>query len=649
VRLCFISSEHDPYGGLGGSVERLARLLAREHDVTLVHTYESVTPRVEPDDPPSLRQVVVDPSRLPPIPFSCDDHARSAAAMLAIEDAFGDAPPDYLEVPDYRGHGLVPLQARNAGHRSLRGCSVGVRLRGMAEIMCMHDGTWPPPEHRIVFDFEREALRLADFVVWPGGDVLGLYRRCIDSPGLDRAERLRLPVEHPGEAPKTDPVPTDGPLRILFAGRLQEVKGVLELVEGLMGSGVAEWWLTMVGADTDTAPLRQSMRATIETMCAAEPRVTILDPIPRAELQAVYGEHDLVVVPSKFEAWSNVALEAMRAGLPVLASPVGGLTELVEPGVTGWLFEGTDRFAIQRGLERVLGDRGELERVRASGEIFKRFERLTDEETVLGEYRSLLSELRRPETAEPPAPAEEPLVTGIVPYYGEHELVGEAVRSLLDQTHRNLEVVIVNDGSFDAEDRVLDDLAEDPRVRVLTKLNRGDQSARNLGIVDAEGEYVAMLDSDNALEPEFVEKAVTMLRADPDLAYVTCWLRYLGDADGDEALDATGTNGYPPLGNAVRSDEAINSDGDAIAVLPRRLFTALGYRYEERAMMADWELYRVLRDDERYGAVIPELLAHYRVRDESMSRIFFGGLHAHAWDESLSRRRARKRQWVADE
>jgi hypothetical protein len=182
MRLCLISSEHGATGGLGGSVLRLARLLAREHEVTVIHTYETVALETRPDDPPGLRQVVVDPSRLPPIAFSCDDHARSAAAMLAIEESFGDTPPDYLEVPDYRGHGLVPLQARNAGNPSLRHCTVAVRLRGMAEMICMYDGTWPRPEHRIVFDFERETLRLADLVLWPGGDVLDLYERYLGPP-----------------------------------------------------------------------------------------------------------------------------------------------------------------------------------------------------------------------------------------------------------------------------------------------------------------------------------------------------------------------------------------------------------------------------------------------------------------------------------
>jgi len=90
VRLCFVSTE---YAVDGVFVERLAALLAREHEVTLVHTGEDAHPAALAEDPPNLRRMLADVSRLPPIAFSCDDHARSAAAMLALEEAFGDAPP----------------------------------------------------------------------------------------------------------------------------------------------------------------------------------------------------------------------------------------------------------------------------------------------------------------------------------------------------------------------------------------------------------------------------------------------------------------------------------------------------------------------------------------------------------------------------
>jgi glycogen synthase len=645
MRVLLVSSEHGQDGGLGVSIARLGRLLAREHEVTIVHSYEDAAPPAS-EDPPNLRRVSVDPTKLPPIAFSCDDHARSAAVALAIEEAYGDEAPDYAEFPDYRGHALVPLQARTAGSPSLQGTEIAIRLRGMAELICLHDGTWPRPEHRMVFDLEREALRLADRVIYPGESVLETYRR--DVPGVDfgSAERIRLSFE-PGPEPPERPREAGAPLRILFAGRLQRVKGVLPLVEACLACGDPDWRLTLVGGDTDTAPMSQSVRRTIELMVGEDERVEIRGALPHAELQDLYREFDLVAVPSRFESWSNVALEAMRAGVPVLATPAGGLAEIVEDGVSGWHLQDGDREAIRRALERLLGDRDEVERVRASGAPRARFLELTNEDEVLASYRDLFDGLRsaRPQKGFSSdrfrglGESEGPLVTGIITYYGEHEHVREAVDSLLAQTHRNLEVIVVDDGSFEAADRVLLELAELDRVRVFYKPNRGEADARNLGVLLAEGEYVAFLDADNILGPGFVARAVAAIEADPEIAYVTSWLRFFGEP---EALAQAGTGGYAALGNAVRSDDAINSDGDAIALMPRSLLTREGYGYEEEGvLMADWELYRRLREGGRFGAVIPALEASYRVRPDSLSHLAVGDLHAVSWDEALSRRRRR--------
>ncbi|HET7574239.1 MAG TPA: glycosyltransferase, partial [Solirubrobacterales bacterium] len=247
MRVCLLSSEHGSCGGIGVSLARLSRVLAREHEVTVVHGYEAGFHGERPGDPPGLRHVVADPTPLSDVSFASLDHLRSAAALQAIEQAYGDSPPDYLEVGDYRGHGLVPLQARNSHHRSLRGTRVGVRLHGMTELISVHDGDWANPAQRMVGDLEREGLRLADHVLWPGGDVLGLYRRCLDPSLVEAATRVRVPFDPPGRLP--EPPPSEGPLRILYAGRFQRVKGVMGLLEACLGLESDEWRLTMIGGD----------------------------------------------------------------------------------------------------------------------------------------------------------------------------------------------------------------------------------------------------------------------------------------------------------------------------------------------------------------------------------------------------------------
>jgi glycogen synthase len=648
LKICLVSSEQSPWGGIGHSLRVLATLLATRHEVTLIETGgppgEGTTP------PPGVRVVSARPGpRLERISFSCDSHRRSAAVLEAIEATYDGAGPDYLEVTDYHANGLVPLQARRAGHPLLRDTLIAVRASSTAELIAVHDGTLHQPGIELVAALEREQLRLADRLLWRGGDTLDLYRRYYSDLELPEAVRVPPPLDRPQTPPVAAARGTDRPLEIIFVGRLQRFKGTLDLVEACLGLEAEDWRLTLIGSDTATAPVGQSVEMTAEAMCGGDPRIRFEGPLGHEELQRRWARHDLLVVPSTFEVWGNVAVEAMRAGLPVLATPVGGPAGIVEHGVSGWHTDGLGTAAIRRALSRLLADRDEVERVRASGAVYERFLGLTDPEAVLAGYERLAG-AARPPSASPPKRSGAPLVTGVVPYHRSSEHVVDAVESLLGQSHENLEVLIVNDGSFEPQDEILDRFDADPRVEVVTQLNRGESAARNLGAALARGEHVAMLDADNVLEPDFVARALAMLRAEPELAYVTCWLRFVGP-DGAE-LDG---RGYAPLGNRVvaddsyRSNDSNNWDGDTIALLPRRIFAELGYRFDPLAgIQSDWELYRNLREDGRFGAVIPALLARYRVRPDSLARAHGEALYQRAWGEARSRRRMRAMRWTAE-
>jgi glycosyltransferase involved in cell wall biosynthesis len=644
VKVCLVSSEHSPWGGLGHMFRRQADLLAERHEVTLIHSGDFEGRR--PVSSPGVREVAAELSpELAATAFADDHHRRSAAVLAAIEGLYADGGPDYLEASDYLAPGLIAMQARRAGHPLLRDTLMAVQVCSTMELLALHDGISERPGTRLIGDMEREQLRLADLILSPGGDIVRIYREYYGDVALPEDVVIKRPLTMPQSPPPAERRNPGEPLKILFVGRLQRLKGALDLLDACLGLESDDWRLTMIGADTPTAPMGQSVKATIDAMCAGDPRIRIEDAVPQIELQKRWAEHDLLVTPSRFEVWGNVALEAMRAGLPILATPVGCFTEMVEPGVTGWRTDGVGSEPIRGALERLLADREEIERVRASGAPYERCLRLCDPGGVLDAYERQIV---------PRATARGPRLeraagvsaTAIVPYHRSSDDVEDAVRSLLAQTHADLDVLIVNDGSFEAADEVLDRLAAgSDRVQVVTQPNRGEPSARNLGAHLARGDYLVMLDADNALEPTFVERAIALLAAEPDLAYVTCWLQMI-DADGAPMFDPYG---YAVLGNRVSSEEALNWDGDALAVFPRRIFTELGYRYEPGSgLQSDWELYRTLRDDGHYGTVIPEFLARYRVRAESLLRSHEEDIHRQSWDEALTRRRLRRHRWSAE-
>lgn len=104
------------------------------------------------------------------------------------------------------------------------------------------------------------------------------------------------------------------------------------------------------------------------------------------------------------------------------------------------------------------------------------------------------------------------LISVIVPVYQVADYLEECVDSLLGQTYKNTEIILVDDGSTDGSERLCDAYAEkDKRVRVVHQENGGLSCARNSGLRLAEGAYIAFVDSDDAVEEVFLETLYRLL------------------------------------------------------------------------------------------------------------------------------------------
>lgn len=103
------------------------------------------------------------------------------------------------------------------------------------------------------------------------------------------------------------------------------------------------------------------------------------------------------------------------------------------------------------------------------------------------------------------------LISVIVPVYNIVDLLPRCVDSIRRQTYRNLEIILVDDGSTDNSGALAEKMAlEDKRVRVFHKENGGSSSARNLGISKARGDYIGFVDSDDYIEPEMYERLLAV-------------------------------------------------------------------------------------------------------------------------------------------
>ena len=100
---------------------------------------------------------------------------------------------------------------------------------------------------------------------------------------------------------------------------------------------------------------------------------------------------------------------------------------------------------------------------------------------------------------------EEPLISVIVPVYKVEKYLEECVRSIMAQEHRNLEIILIDDGSPDDCPRMCDEFAkEDARIRVIHQENGGVSAARNAGLDAAAGEWIAFVDSDDVIHASMI-------------------------------------------------------------------------------------------------------------------------------------------------
>ena len=105
----------------------------------------------------------------------------------------------------------------------------------------------------------------------------------------------------------------------------------------------------------------------------------------------------------------------------------------------------------------------------------------------------------------------QPLVSVIVPVYNVEKYIEKCVRTIMEQDHKNLEIILVDDGTKDSSGQIIDELAQqDHRIHVIHKENGGVATARNRGLDVATGEYIVFVDGDDYVEKEYVSYLVDL-------------------------------------------------------------------------------------------------------------------------------------------
>ena len=208
-----------------------------------------------------------------------------------------------------------------------------------------------------------------------------------------------------------------------------------------------------------------------------------------------------------------------------------------------------------------------------------------------------------------------PKISVIIPAYNAMTYLPETIKSVLNQTFNNFEVIVVNDGSSDETEQWVSQIS-DPRVKLITQVNQGAAVARNTGISHAKGEYIAFLDADDLWESTKLDKQVEILNNNQKVGVVYCWAAL---------IDGTGK----PTGRIFKSYAQGNiwerlTERNIImcgstAMVRRQCFQTCGNFDSNIKVAEDWDMW--LRIATSYSfALVTEPLVRYRQHSNNKSK-----------------------------
>ncbi len=193
-------------------------------------------------------------------------------------------------------------------------------------------------------------------------------------------------------------------------------------------------------------------------------------------------------------------------------------------------------------------------------------------------------------------------VSVIIPVYNAGKTIREALDSVLAQTYRDFELIIVNDGSTDDSDAVIHRYITDGRgdITCVAQKNKGAAAARNAGIRIARGELIAFLDADDLWDTDKLKTAVDALEARPEAMMVFSDMRHSVDGKMIHA-SYLHERGYRHVSSGQVYDNLLKENFifTPTVVMRKSVFATIGYFDESLKIAEDYDLWlRVARDHE---------------------------------------------------
>jgi glycosyltransferase involved in cell wall biosynthesis len=236
-------------------------------------------------------------------------------------------------------------------------------------------------------------------------------------------------------------------------------------------------------------------------------------------LEEKYHNADIMLMPSRFEGFGLVAIEGMSTGLPVIASDIDGLNEVVTDSVDScFLVKNSNDNSEWVNKIKLCINALEKDWVYIGKESYQHSQKFSLEK-MTKDYIDLYRQVLKTKMLE----EDRPLVSVITSLYDAEKYIEETVKSVINQTYKNWEMIIVDDCSSDSSRDIVRRLkGKDNRIKLIeSKTNFGGPARpRNIGLENAKGKCIAFLDSDDVWLANKLEKQIEFMKDnDCDIAH----------------------------------------------------------------------------------------------------------------------------------
>lgn len=630
MKYWLLTTEYPPAhgGGISTYCRFTAQMLSEAgYKVTVFVNDDSQADFTITDEPSGIRIIRFNPNRNG-LHQSLGYTARLSYAFAGMVKKMIELEgrPDLIESQDYLGIAYYLTQYKHCGYAFLTGVPIVLTIHSPAFVYLLYNRV---PVYRFpdfwTGEMEKQSIVAADALIAPTHFILDEINKHVSTAGI-----LTKIIANPYRS-SHQPGLSFTRNKIVYYGKLSAQKGSFELLEyfkELWSGGFTHPLYIIGGMDIVFYPEMKTMGQLVKSMYAEYLEKGLLqlhEKIDPAQLPDYLQDAHVVIVPSIVDNMPYVVMEAMSLGKIVLASVQGGQREMLENGVSGFLFDHHEPASFGRQLKNILSLTEE--QVQQAGGVASRkvvndysFETIREQKTgflekvknkqpVGNRFPFLRQEKIQPAAEIMYVPN---LLSVVIPFFNMGKYIEECILSVCNSTYKNIELLIIDDGSTDAASiKKLLQYSTRSNITVVNRANEGLAATRNYGAKLARGEYLAFLDADDKVAACYYEKAIAVLNKNDNVFFSGAWVQYFENSH-DVWPAFTPQPPYALLHNPVNSSSL---------VYKRSAFLSGGLNDKQTGYgMEDYESVVNMLEHGFNGVVLPEILFYYRIRNGSMFR-----------------------------